>query len=186
MEADYIKGVIQGILFAKGEAVQLNELSEILAKDQAVIREVIREMQSEMDDDNFGLQIIQVAGGYQLTTKPELKPYIDKMIGTENKRGLSQAALETLAIVAYRQPITRIEIEEIRGVKVDRVLYSLMEKELIKSVGRKDVPGKPILFGITKKFLSHFGLNSIEELPRPEDFSQTLFDNQETEYMNKN
>lgn len=178
MEAEQLKGIIQGLLFVKGEAVTLSELADILARDQAVLREVIREMQGDMDKSEYGIQIVQVAGGYQLTTKPHLKPYVDKLIGKEQQRGLSQAALETLAIVAYRQPITRIEIEEIRGVKVDRVIYSLMEKELIKSVGRKDVPGKPILFGTTKKFLSHFGLNNIEDLPKPEDFSRTLFDNQ--------
>ncbi|ACB85225.1 SMC-Scp complex subunit ScpB [Natranaerobius thermophilus] len=181
MKGEELKGIIQGILFAKGEAVSLQELARIIEKDQAMIREVIKDLQSDLNESKSGLQITQVAGGYQLTTKPELNPYIKKMMGNESQRGLSQAALETLAIIAYRQPITRVEIEEIRGVRVDRVLYSLMERELIRSVGRKDVPGKPILFGTTDKFLLHFGLNSIEELPRPEDFSQTLFDNQYTE-----
>ncbi|OWZ83972.1 SMC-Scp complex subunit ScpB [Natranaerobius trueperi] len=177
MEAKELKGLIIGILFTKGDAISYREIAQILEQDISVIREVIASLKEELSSSNWGVEISKVAGGIQLTSKPRLKPYIEKMFGTDKSRRLSQAALETLAIIAYRQPITRVEIEEIRGVKVDRVLYSLVEKELIESLGRKDVPGKPILFGTTKKFLLHFGLNSIDDLPRPEDFSENLFEN---------
>ena len=176
MKAEELKGIVHGILFVKGEAISVSELSNIMGYDPPVIREIIKDLQQELDNSDAGLMITEVAGGFQLITKPKLKPYIDRLKGQTGQRSLSQAALETLAIIAYRQPITRVEIEDIRGVKVDKVLYTLLEKELVKSVGRKDVPGRPILFGTTKNFLMHFGLQSIEDLPRPEDFSKTLFD----------
>ncbi|UMZ73906.1 SMC-Scp complex subunit ScpB [Natranaerofaba carboxydovora] len=174
MQASKLKAIIEGILFTKAEPVTLNEISKILQKDIAVIREVIKDLNDDFsNDDNRGLQIIEVAGGYQLVTKSTLAPYMDRLYEKDSKKNkLSKAALETLAIIAYKEPVTKIEIEEIRGVKVDGVINSLLKKDLINTVGRKDVAGKPILFGVTKKFLEHFGLNSTKDLPKPEEIEE--------------
>ncbi len=175
VDASNLKPVIEGILFTRAEPVSISEISEIVDKDKAAVRETIKELQTKLQaDKETGLQIIEVAGGYQLTTKPDISPYLDKLFENDgNKKGnLSKAALETLAIIAYKEPITRVEIEEIRGVNSGGVINSLLKKELIMTKGRKEVAGKPVLFGVTKKFLEHFGLNSTKELPKPEELEE--------------
>ncbi len=179
LQAQELKEIITGLLFIHGDSLSISEIANGLEQDTSIIREVVKNLEVELNAQNFGLQITHVAGGIQLTTKPKLKPYLDNFYGGETKRRLSRAALETLAVVAYRQPVTRVEIEEIRGVKVDKVLYSLIEKELIQYTGKKDVPGKPLLFGTTEKFLQYFGLNKLEDLPHPDEFPSSLFDHTE-------
>jgi segregation and condensation protein B len=114
-----------------------------------------------------GLQIVEVAGAYRMTTLAEHAPYIEKLATSPIRASLSQAALETLSIVAYKQPVTRIEIEEIRGVKADRALHTLVSRELIEEIGRADAVGRPILYGTTRAFLDYFNLRGLEDLPEP-------------------
>jgi segregation and condensation protein B len=173
-----MKAVIEGLLFAAGEeGLSLKEIAEItgLAKHEA--EQLIHEMRVEWKEQGRGVQIVKVAQVYQMTTLPEHAPYFEKLAQAPTRSQLSRAALETLAIIAYRQPITRLEIEEIRGVKSDRVLQALQRKGLIREVGRAEGAGRPILFGTTREFLEYFGLNHIEELP-PVD---SIFDWQEWE-----
>jgi segregation and condensation protein B len=170
-----LKSIIEGLLFMAGdEGISAKQLGEILGCDPALARDAAEELKADMVRDGRGLRVAEVAGGYRLTTVPEHAPYFEKLAYTPGRQGLSQAALETLAIIAYRQPITRVEIEEIRGVKSDRALQSLVNKELIQEVGRADAIGRPILYGTTKAFLDYFGLPDLSALPEPEDDGRDL------------
>ncbi len=131
---------------------------------------MLAELQEEYRRGKKGIQIIEIANGYQMTTRPDLAPYIERLYRPQTNFGLSKAALETLAIIAYKQPITRGELEMIRGVKVDSPMNTLIEKGLVKDLGRKEGAGRPVLFGTTEKFLQHFGLKSVDELPSLEEF----------------
>jgi segregation and condensation protein B len=173
-----MKAVIEGLLFAAGEdGLSLKELAEVTGLDKHKVELLIHEIRVDWKEQGRGMQIVKVAQVYQMTTLPEHAPYFEKLAQAPTRTGLSRAALETLAIIAYRQPITRVEIEEIRGVKSDRVIQVLQRKGLIKEVGRAEGAGRPILYGTTKEFLEYFGLNHIEELP-PVD---SIFDWQEWE-----
>lgn len=167
------QALIEGLLFAAGEeGLSLRELAQVMEEDIDRVEFIIDEMREEWQRQGRGIQIVKVAEVYQLTTLPEHRPYFEKLAQAPGRSGLSRAALETLAIVAFRQPITRLEIEEIRGVKCERTIQSLHRKGLIQPVGRGEGVGRPILYGTTKAFLDHFGLNSLDELPAPD----TLFD----------
>lgn len=161
-----LPALIEALLFVAGAPLTLEEICAAagLAPDDAQL--ALQELQSQYEGEGRGLQVRYVAGGYQLCTKAEFAPYIENLLGKREKNTLSQAALETLAIIAYKQPIAKFEIENIRGVRVDSVLNTLMEKGLIKEIGRKAVPGRPILYGTTKYFLTAFGLKDLEDLPR--------------------
>ncbi len=161
----HLKKHVEALLFVAGNPVSVEKLAEILAVDSQNILRLLEDLKNDMRDENRGLTIAEVAGGYQLCTKPELASTIEKL-GLVRETRLSMAALETLAIVAFKQPVTRQEIEKIRGVNVDRVMNTLLERGLIKEVGRKEVVGRPILYGTTDEFLVHFGLNSLEELQK--------------------
>ncbi len=164
-----MRAVIEGLLFAAGdEGLHLREMAEILEVDVETVSKTLRRMQEDWKKEGRGLQIVEVAKVFQLTTVPELAPYFERMARSPNRSQLTRAALETLAIIAYRQPITRAEIEEIRGVKCDKTIQSLQRKGLVKEVGRAEGVGRPILFGTTREFLEYFGLNHLEELPLPE------------------
>lgn len=154
------KGVIEGLLFMATAPLSPDFLQEVTGLPPEEIRDVVQELGAGYS----GLQVIIVGGGYRLCTKPDVAPYVEKLAGRQLPQ-LSLAALETLAIIAYRQPVTRMEIEELRGVKVDGVLANLVARELVREVGRKDVPGRPALYGTTPYFLEYFGLNSLDELP---------------------
>jgi segregation and condensation protein B len=136
----------------------------MLSVEKEHIRILLAQMKSEMEDANRGLTILEVAGGYQLCTKAEFAETVARLAEVQPNR-LSKAALETLSVIAFKQPITRAEIEEIRGVQVDRVLQNLIDKELIKELGRKEVIGRPILYGTTEVFLNCFGMDSLSDLP---------------------
>jgi len=156
------------LLFVAGEeGLSAKAIAEVVEMDIDVVRDVLRDLQSDFVRDGRGIRIAEVAGGFRLTTAPDHAPYFEKLAYSPARTSLSQAALETLSIVAYRQPITRVEIEEIRGVKADRALHTLLTKDLIEEVGRADALGRPILYGTTKTFLDYFGLASIEHLPDP-------------------
>ncbi|WP_281886776.1 SMC-Scp complex subunit ScpB [Paenibacillus sp. YYML68] len=166
MDSAQMKSVIEGLLFVAGdEGLDAKQLAEVLEMDAAFAAELVRELQDELKRQRRGLQIVQLAGTYQLTTVPEHALYFERLAYSPSRSSLSQAALETLAIVAYRQPITRVGIEEIRGVKADRAIQTLVAKDLIQEVDRADAPGRPILYGTTKSFLDYFGLPSLAELP---------------------
>jgi segregation and condensation protein B len=161
------KGILESLLFAAGdEGLSLKQITSVLEVDEIQANEIVTELQQDYEsDENRGIKIVQLAGVYQLATKKEHADYLKKLVESPGTAHLSQAALETLAIVAYKQPITRAEIEEIRGVKTERPLHTLSSRALIKEVGRAEGTGRAILYGTTKEFLDYFGLKNIKELP---------------------
>jgi len=161
-----INSVLESLLFAWGEPLNINEISRILNLSPKNIKTVLDEMiiQSHEDADR-GLIIQKFGNSYQLTTKKENFEFIQSLLQTTVNKSLSTAAMETLSIIAYKQPVTKVEIELIRGVKCSNVIKGLQDKGLIKEVGRLDKPGRPAIYSTTDEFLRHFGLNSIEELP---------------------
>ena len=166
MDYPMLKSIIEGLLFVAGdEGLDAAAVADITEQDSKLVKEAIQELQQEYKDNGRGMQIIQTSGAYRMASLPEHAIYFERMASSPTRSGLSQAALESLSIVVYRQPITRIDIEEIRGVKTDRALQSLVIKGLIHEVGRAEAVGRPILYGTTKEFLNHFGLNSLQDLP---------------------
>ncbi|WP_407268745.1 SMC-Scp complex subunit ScpB [Radiobacillus sp. PE A8.2] len=174
MDIKEFKAITEGLLFASGdEGLSKKQLQKILELNRAEIDHIINELVYEYEHLERGITIMQSKDIYHLTTKPEHTFYYQKLMETPQSSRLSQAALETLAIIAYKQPITRTEIEEIRGVNSDRPVQTLVTRSLVEEVGRKEGVGRPILFGTSKDFLTYFGLKSIEELPPlPEDVEQ--------------
>ncbi|WP_123040850.1 SMC-Scp complex subunit ScpB [Cohnella candidum] len=168
MDYSTLKSVLEGLLFVSGEeGLNARTMAEVVEMDPEVVQDVLRDLAQDFVRDGRGLRIAEVAGGFRLTTVTEHAPYFEKLAYSPSRSSLSQAALETLSIIAYRQPITRIEIEEIRGVKADRALHTLVAKDLIEEVGRAEALGRPILYGTTKSFLDYFGLSSLQQLPDP-------------------
>ncbi|MEO3945243.1 SMC-Scp complex subunit ScpB [Gorillibacterium sp. CAU 1737] len=167
--------IIEGLLFAAGdEGLDARQLAEVLEISTAAARELVESLRLDLQESGRGVQIIELAGAYQMTTIAEHAPYFEKLAESPSRSSLSQAALETLSIIAYRQPITRVEIEEIRGVKCDRALQTLVAKELIEETGRAEAVGRPILYGTTKLFLDYFGMSRLEDLPDSSIFEQVL------------
>lgn len=166
MEFGQLKAITEGLLFASGdEGITVKQLSKVLDITEAAANHIIEELKFDYEHTERGLMIMEANGVLHLTTKPEHSPYFRKLLETPYSSKLSQAALETLAIVAYRQPITRTEIDEIRGVKSDGPVQTLVNRSLIEEMGRKETVGRPILYRTTKDFLTFFGLTSLEELP---------------------
>ena len=165
MEIEKIKQIIESIMFAVGRDISVNELASVLELAPENIEEIVESMRVEFDEAGRGIQIIKVNNGYQLCSRKENYEYIYQIIDKRNKPNLSQAALETLAIIAYNPKITRAEIESIRGVNSDGTIYKLLEHNLIEDVGRLDAPGRPTTYATTKEFLRMFGYSSLEELP---------------------
>lgn len=163
------KAVIESLLFVSNEPLNIEQISEITGINPGEISELIEEIARVYETDEHGFYLREVAGGFIFMTKPQFKNYIEKLY-KPHLNSLSHAALETLAIIAYKQPITRSEIELIRGVKVDKIISTLVEKKLIEELGRKETPGRPILYGTTKEFLKYFGLKDLAELPALENF----------------
>jgi segregation and condensation protein B len=160
-----IKPILESLIFVSETPIRLETLIEVLPEStKEAILEGIHRIQKEYEEDSRGLQLVEVANGYQFRTKPKWAGWIHRLKKTKAVK-LSRSALETLAIVAYRQPIIRPEVEEIRGVDSGWVLRTLLEKGLIKMMGRKDIPGRPIVYGTTKAFLELFGLSALSDLP---------------------
>lgn len=157
------KIIVEGLIFAAEKPIRANEIGEITGLELAVVESLVEEIQKHYGKS--ALLIRNVGGGYQVVTKPELAPWIEKLGRSLVHAPLSVASTETLAIIAYEQPITRAEIEQIRGVRSDSAVNSLLERELICEVGRKPGPGRPILYAVTEKFFLHFGIRSLDELP---------------------
>jgi segregation and condensation protein B len=170
--------IIESLLFASGEAMKLKDISVIIEQELNYTKELLKDMHINYEVESRGIKLIRINDEYQLVTKPQNSDYIQKLLKTNIRQSLSQASLETLAIVAYKQPITRVDIDEIRGVKSDSAISKLIEKGLIKESGRLDVPGRPILFATTDDFLKQFNLYNIKELPPLEQF---FYDNAENE-----
>lgn len=161
-----IKPQVEALLFVAEEPLPPKKIAELVGVDTKQVRRVLEELQKEYAKSDHGLQIVEIANGFQFSTKPEMAAVVEKMFTGEKSYTLTQAALETLAIIAYRQPVTRVDIEAIRGVKVGAVLETLQKRRLIRSVGRKDAPGRPVLYGTTKEFLRYFGLKDLSELQK--------------------
>ncbi|MGP4076967.1 SMC-Scp complex subunit ScpB [Halobacillus sp. K22] len=166
MELEEYKAVVEGLLFASGdEGITRKKISNVLEIKQTELNAIIEELKKEYKHVHRGITIMDSQGVLHLTTKPEHASYYKRLIDSPGNTRLSQAALETLAIVAYQQPITRIEIDDLRGVKSDRAVQTLVNRGLIEEKGRKEAIGRPVLFGTTKDFLIYFGLTSLQELP---------------------
>ncbi len=165
MEINKLKGVIEAILFAAGREVKITELMSALEVGSEEIVTIVENMKEEYKSENRGLQIVNVGEAYQLCTKQEYYEYLYTIFDKRNKPNLSQAALETLAIIAYNPKITRAEIEAIRGVNSDGTIYKLLDYNLIEETGKLDAPGKPGTYGVTSEFLRIFGFSNLNELP---------------------
>jgi segregation and condensation protein B len=173
MELEEYTAIIEGLLFAAGEeGITKKKLSNLLELDAKTINKLVDEMMEEYKKPHRGLTIMDSQGTLHLTTKPEHASYYKRLLDSPGSTRLSQAALETLAIIAYQQPITRIEVDDLRGVKSDRAIQTLVNRSLIEEKGRKDAIGRPILYGTTKDFLIYFGLTSIGDLPPLSELKQ--------------
>ncbi|MEO7192339.1 MAG: SMC-Scp complex subunit ScpB [Vicinamibacterales bacterium] len=169
-----LKAIIEALIFASPDPVSTKALSKLLDTETAdEIAAAIDSLKAEYDAPG-GLQLVEVAGGYQIVTRPELHEWVRRLFHERTTQKLSVAALETLAVIAYKQPITAPEITDVRGVNAAGVVGTLMERKLIKIVGRKQVVGRPFLYGTTRDFLDRFGLNDLSDLPKVEDMSELL------------
>lgn len=165
MEIKEMEAAIEAILFTMGEAVELTQIAKALKQDLKTTEKMIHRMMDQYRQKNHGIQIIELERSYQMCTKKEMYPYLIEIAAQPKKASLSDVMLETLSIIAYRQPVTKAEIEKIRGVKSDHAVNKLVEYNLVKELGRLDAPGKPILFGTTEEFLRTFGVQALDELP---------------------
>ncbi|MBI5663954.1 MAG: SMC-Scp complex subunit ScpB [Nitrospirae bacterium] len=172
MQDEEAKSVIEAILFMAGEPVTLDTIRKITEIDKYNTERLIRDLVSDYSVRNAGLFIVEVAEGYQMVTNPACAPWVKKLLSTSVPKKLSQSSLETMAIIAYKQPIIKAEIEAIRGVNSDGVVKTLLDKRLIKILGRKEVPGRPLMYGTTKEFLQYFGLKDLSELPTLKEFQE--------------
>lgn len=157
--------VLEAILFTMGEAVEIDRLAEVIEEEPQKTRELLKKMQQQYNDEKRGMTLMELEDSFQMCTRAEMYEYLVKIAKTPRKYNITDSMLETLSIVAYKQPITRAEIEKVRGVSCDHAVNRLLEFGLITELGRKDAPGRPILFGTTEEFLRSFGVSSLEELP---------------------
>ena len=173
IDARELKAILEAVLFVSPEPVPLARLLSILGTvPKAEVVQALEILTHDLGQDGRGIQLVQIAGGYRLVTKQEYGPWLKRMDKAKAAQKLSRSALESLAIIAYKQPLVRSEIEEIRGVETSGVLRTLCERKLVRIVGRKDVPGRPIMYGTTKFFLEHFGLEDLSQLPPLREFKE--------------
>ncbi len=165
MERQTVKAVLEAILFTMGESIELSRLAATLELDKQDVKEILEEMQNDYEQNDRGISLIWLEESVQLSTKPSMYEYLIKIAKTPRKMVLTDTVLETLSIIAYKQPVTRLEIETIRGVSCDHAINKLLDYELITELGRLDAPGRPLLFGTTEQFLRCFGVKSLDELP---------------------
>jgi len=175
MEDHEIKPIIEALMFVSGDPISIDRLHDVLTEvDKPRLKALLEELKVDYAQSNRGLQVVEVAGGYQITTRVEMAPWIKEMEKVKAAARLSKPGLETLAIIAYKQPVTRAEIEQIRGVDAAGVLKTLMERKLVKIVGRKEVAGRPMMYGTTREFLQYFGLPDLTGLPTLKEFSEVV------------
>lgn len=182
-----IKSAIESLLFVSGEPLSMKELHNNLEIPTKTIESVINEMIIDYEEENRGIKLISINGGYQLVSKPQNSDSVQKLLKKNKRQSLSQASLESLAIIAYKQPITRVDIDEIRGVKSESAIQRLIERDLIRDIGRLEVPGRPILFGTTEEFLRQFELKDLGELPSLDLYAENNNDeiNESIDLLNK-
>ena len=169
MEDREKKSSLEAILFLSGDVITASALKDIIELPESEIKRLMEELIADYKERNKGLLIVEIANGYQMVTNPDYAELVKKYRSTHVSSRLSMPALETLAIIAYKQPIIRAEIEQIRGVNSDSAIRTLYEKRLIKIMGRKEAPGRPFLYGTTREFLQYFGLKDLTELPTLKD-----------------
>ncbi|MEK6691812.1 MAG: SMC-Scp complex subunit ScpB [Nitrospirota bacterium] len=174
MDDREIKSILETFLFLSEEPLEPDKIKGLLdGVASEKIKDFFKELKREYDDRKGGLQIAEIAGGYQILTKTEFAPWVKKFNLVRLSSRLSKAAVETLAIIAYKQPLIRSEIEVIRGVNIEGILKNLLERRLIRIIGRRDIPGRPLMYGTTKEFLQYFGLKELSELPTLKEFKET-------------
>lgn len=172
MEENNLKSAVEALIFASEKPITLEQIKKVLEiPDNATINKIIDELKAECVAQNRGIRVIEIAGGFQMITANNFAPFLRKLFKSRNSDKLSRQALETLAIIAYKQPLTKSEIESLRNVNINGVMKSLLDKNLIRICGRKKIPGRPYVFGTTREFLEHFGLKSLQDLPKIEDFT---------------
>jgi segregation and condensation protein B len=182
--ASSVQQVLEVLFFATNEPLTVKQVMDIFAIleegeqpipiDADAIVAHVEELNREYERSNRPFRIVKVAGGYQFATRPEFAVWLGKMVKERSKRKLSVSALETLAVIAYKQPVTKPEIESIRGVNVDYVLHTILERGLVAIIGRASTPGRPLLYGTTREFLKHFGINDLSELPKPREIDELM------------
>ena len=165
MEEKNYKAIIEAILFTMGESVELEKIADAIELDKKTTKKLINEMMQEWNDEGRGVAIMELDGAYQMCTRTEMYEYLIRIAKQPKRRVLTDVLLETLSIIAYKQPVTKMEIEKIRGVSSDHAVSKLVEYNLVCELGRLDAPGRPLLFGTTEEFLRSFGVQSIDELP---------------------
>lgn len=178
-----IKAIIEALLFSSEKPLTLEQIKYALGGlETAYIRQLLEELKSEYESSRRGLRIIEVAGGFQMTTPGDFVCFLRKLHKERKIERLSKPALETLAIIAYKQPLTKFEVQALRNVNIDGIVDNLKDKDFIRIIGRKDTPGRPFVFGTTRRFLEYFGLKSLDDLPKMEEFAglQTTNDLQTT------
>lgn len=178
------KEIIEALFFATDEPLTLKQVIDIFGDAEEednsrritpeLILSIIEDLNREYSETGRAFRIVKIAGGYQFATQPQFGPWLGRMVRERSKRKLSVSALESLAVIAYKQPVTKPEIEAIRGVNADYVLHSLLERNLVAIVGRAATPGRPLLYGTTKEFLKHFGINDLSELPKPREINELM------------
>ena len=165
MEREKQEAIIEAVLFTMGEAVSVNRLAELIEETQTVTKKIVYDMQGRMEAANRGNAIAEFENSFQMCTKSEMYEYLIKIAKSPRKYVLTDTVMETLSIIAYKQPVTKLDIEKIRGVNCDHAVNRLVEFNLVKELGRMDAPGRPLLFGTTEQFLRSFGVKSLDELP---------------------
>ncbi len=173
MAQDTAKSVIEALLFSSDSPLTVEQIKNVIEDlDKAQIRQMLLELGSEYENTNRGMRLIEVAGGYRMVTPPGLAPFLKKLYKQRRPDKASKPALETLAIIAYKQPVTKMDIAALRNVNVDGVVASLLGKDFIRIAGRKNAPGRPIVYSTTRTFLEYFGLNSLDDLPKIDKFTE--------------
>lgn len=174
MYLDEKESIIEAMLFAVGNVVKVDDIAEVLNVDNKSVKEMVKSINKRFDEENRPITIREIDKGFQMCTKPKYHEYIKKIQEKKPKKSLSQSAMETLAIIAYKQPITRVEIEKIRGVNSDYAVSTLSEFGLIEDIGRADLPGRPLLYSTTEEFLRSFGYSSLNDLPKLNENKENL------------
>ena len=165
MERKKQEAVIEAVLFTMGESVELQKLADVIGESKKETRKIILEMKERLKEEGRGIDIVELEDAFQMCTKTEMYEYLIQIAKTPKKHVLTDSVLETLSIIAYKQPVTRSDIEKVRGVNCDHAINRLIEFNLVTELGRLDAPGRPLLFGTTEEFLRRFGINSLEALP---------------------
>lgn len=172
MEENNLKSAVEALIFASDKPITTEQIKKVLGDlDTPSVNKIITELKNEYTAQNRGMRVVEIAGGFQMITNSNFSSFLKKLFKNRYSDKLSRPALESLAIIAYKQPLTKSEIESLRNVNVDGVMKSLIDKNLIRVCGRKKIPGRPFVFGTTREFLEHFGLKSLQDLPKMEDFT---------------